>query len=459
MRTSATNVRTVELLGLDPATLDSMHGWRSDFGPAPSKLAAAIDRPATADLGTPLPSDAQSIEFHGSGFEGLHTSAVIARVDGTWHELTLDEEFAGGVRTALTPGDAGGELVGFRLAQPADVSARVEHRIGEGHTTAEARSIDVVLRSVETAAADGRSTTVDLQVERLRAANAVVAVQPDSALQITGSLLGVAILVTPPGPGQDAPLDAVVDPATARNATNGIIGLETSNGTLRVRPVAVVTRFPGAGARFAIVDIATLQPALDLLQPGAGTANELWLAADSADHERSISEALSGPGFESVEVDSRATRQAALATDPLAVATLLILSASALVAMVLGACAVLFGAAADSTDDRPLLRMLALERVGGRRLVTMVAGKSFAAICLAIPLGLVGGRWLLQIATRLVAVSATSGQPNPPLRLEVPWVAVASLSMVLLGVLGLGALMGALSARRVPHEDLMRGTT
>ncbi len=464
VRTSATNVQTVELLGIDPATLDNMHGWRSSFGPDPSRFASALDQPSPVGLGTPLPIDATSIEFRGSGFEGLHTSAVIARVDGTWHELTLDEEFSdeefgGGVRTTLTPGDAGGELVGFRLAQPADVSARMEHRIGEGDTTAAARSIDVLLHSVVTRDADGRYTGIDLQVERLRAANAILAVQPDAALQITGSLLGVAILVTPPGPGQDTPLAAVVDPATARSATNGVIVLETSNGILRVHPVEVATRFPGVGARFAIVDIATLQPALDLLQPGAGTANELWLAADTAANERLISEELSGPRFESVEVDSRSSRQAALANDPLAVVTLLILSASALVAIVLGACAVLFGAAADSNDDRPLLRMLALERVGGRRLVSMVAGKSFAAICLAIPLGLIGGRWLLQIATRLVAVSATSGRPNPPLRLDVPWAVIASLSTALLAVLGLGALVGAMSARRVPHEDLMRGTT
>jgi hypothetical protein len=148
-----------------------------------------------------------------------------------------------------------------------------------------------------------------------------------------------------------------------------------------------------------------------------------------------------------------------LATDPLAVVTLLILVASALVAIVLGACAVLFGAAAAATDDRPLLRMLALERVDRRRLVALVAGKSLAAVCLAVPLGLIGGRWLLEIATRLVAVSATSGSPNPPLRLAVPWIAVISLSVGLLVVLGLGALVGAMSARRVPDEDLMRGTT
>ncbi len=457
VRRSATGIQTVELLGVDPRTLNQLHGWRPSFGPGPAALAVALDAPSPTNLGTKLPADAIAIEFTGSGFEGLHTSAVVARVDGTWHEITLDEEFEGGVRAMLTPGDAGGELVGFRLAQPADVSARFEHHIGEANTSGAARAVDVELRRVQVAASDGSSTAIDMQVDRLRAPDATVEVQPDSAVRVTGSLLGVAILVTSPGPGSAEPLNAVMDPATARAAINGIVVAETSSGTLRLRPSVVVDRFPGAGARFAIVDIDALQPALDLLQPGAGTANELWLAADNAAHERLLAQHLDEPAFDTIEVDSRSTRQTALATDPLSIATLLILTASALIAIVLGACAVLFGAAADVSDDRPLLRMLALERVGGRRLVAMVAGKSFAAICLAIPLGLVAGRWLLEIATRLVEVSATSGRPNPPLRLAVPWFAVASLSVLLLLVLGLGAVAGARSARRIPHEDLMRG--
>ncbi len=116
--------------------------------------------------------------------------------------------------------------------------------------------------------------------------------------------------------------------------------------------------------------------------------------------ERALSERLSDTTFSSVDVDRRVARQTALATDPLAVVTLLILTASALVSLLLGACAVMFGAAADVGDDRPLLRVLALERVRGRRLVAMVAGKSVAAVLIAIPLGVIGGRWLLQIATR-----------------------------------------------------------
>ncbi len=459
VRRSATTTQTVELLGIDPATLGHLHGWRTSFGPEPVHLSKLIDEPSPASLGTALPPDATSIEFDGTGLEGLHTSAVIARVDGTWHEITLDEEFDGGVRTALTPGDAGGRLVGFRLAQPADVSARVEHHIGEGTTSEAARAIDVTLQRVQTLSSEGQATTIGLQVDRLRATDATVEPQSGTAVRVIGSLLGTAILVTPPGPGQQEPLDAVMDPVTASSAVGGIVAVQTSSGTLRVRPSAIVDRFPGVGARFAIMDISALQPALDLLQPGAGTANEVWLASDTPAHEHLLATQLGDPAFDSIQVDRRSSRQRSLASDPLAVVTLLILMASALVAIVLGACAVLFGAAAAATDDRPLLRMLALERVAGRRLVAMVAGKSLAAVCLAVPLGLIGGRWLLEIATRLVAVSATSGRPNPPLRLAVPWIAVMSLSVALLVVLGVGAAVGAMSARRVPDEDLMRGTT
>ncbi|HSB86316.1 MAG TPA: hypothetical protein VLD86_08410, partial [Ilumatobacteraceae bacterium] len=71
VRLSASNVQTVEVLGLDPSTLRSLHGWRDGFGPDPERLADDIDRPATSDLGSPLPADGVSIEFVGTGFEGL----------------------------------------------------------------------------------------------------------------------------------------------------------------------------------------------------------------------------------------------------------------------------------------------------------------------------------------------------------------------------------------------------
>ena len=90
----------------------------------------------------------------------------------------------------------------------------------------------------------------------------------------------------------------------------------------------------------------------------------------------------------------------------------------------------------------------------------MVAGKSFAAVLIAIPLGVIGGRWLLQIATRLVAVSATSIQPNPPLRLAVPWAVVLPLSVAPRVRARIRRRGGRdVERRRVPDEDLLRGTS
>ncbi len=313
VRRSATNVQTVELLGIDPATLGHLHGWRSSFGPDPVELAKSIDASTPSSFGTTLPDDATSIEFSGTGLEGLHTSAVIARTNGTWHEITLDDD----LHTALTPGDAGGELIGFRIAQPGDVSKLIEHHIGEGTTSLAAEAIDVVLTGVHTTTADGRSASIALQADRLRVADAVIEPRDDSSVRVTGSILGASILVTPSGPGQESPLRAVMDPITAGTAVDGIVALQTSSGTVRVQPTSIVDRFPGAGSRFAVIDIATLQPALDLLQPGAGTANELWLATDSGPHERLLAEQLGRSGFDTIEVDRRSSRQTALTTDPL----------------------------------------------------------------------------------------------------------------------------------------------
>ena len=320
------------------------------------------------------------------------------------------------------------------------MSARIEHHVGEGNTSAEARPVEIVLQHVQTLSADGRSAAIALSTDKWHAANATVEVQTDSAVKITGSLLGVAILVTPTGPGQDEPVNAIVDPVTAKTAQRwhrrggdqqrhrspppGRSRQTVSRSGWQIRDRR--RRHPAAGPRPVVARRRNLQRVVARQRLGGARA----IVGRGARQVR----------LSQIDVDRRSVRQQALATDPLSVVTLLILTASAIVAVLLGACAVLFGAAADATDDRPLLRMLALERVEGRRLVAMIAGKTLAVILLAIPLGLVAGRWLLGIATRLVAVSATSGRPNPALRLSVPWAIVVPLSFTLLVLLTGGAL-------------------
>jgi hypothetical protein len=41
----------------------------------------------------------------------------------------------------------------------------------------------------------------------------------------------------------------------------------------------------------------------------------------------------------------------------------------------------------------------------------------------------------------------------------VPWVALTAVSLMLVAVVGVGAAVGALTARHVPDDDLLRGTS
>ena len=68
------------------------------------------------------------------------------------------------------------------MAQPADVSARVEHHIGEGTTSEAAQAIDVTLQRVQTQSSGGQATAIGLPVDRLRAADAKVEPQSGSAI-------------------------------------------------------------------------------------------------------------------------------------------------------------------------------------------------------------------------------------------------------------------------------------
>ena len=74
---------------------------------------------------------------------------------------------------------------------------------------------------------------------------------------------------------------------------NGIVVVETSSGSA-ARPTGG-GRQPLPWSRREVRRSSTstpLQPAMDLLQPGAGTSNELWLAATLRHHERSLAASL-----------------------------------------------------------------------------------------------------------------------------------------------------------------------
>ena len=108
-------------------------------------------------------------------------------------------------------------------------------------------------------------------------------------------------------------------------ATTGKLAIQLPVGTLRLRVVGTVRHFPSILGPAVVVDRDALAVALHALQPGAGTANELWL--DTASRAQ-VADALAAPPFDTLDVESRAGLRHTLDADPLTRGTILLLLAA-----------------------------------------------------------------------------------------------------------------------------------
>ena len=460
---------TTEVLGLDPTTLAGLHGWRAEFGRSPIALASQLDMSPIEPLGTPLPQQARTLHVATSGLDATAVSVVTQRADGSWHEVSADYQRSGEWVVDLEAGDAGGRLVGFRIGQDIEAASRTEHHIGEGDTSVGALlvagSIDRVVwsdRNGEAALGDVGAQALSIDWPGLTISVGEISSKPDNdstgGVEVSLSIQGTSALLVPSPEELAEPLPAIVDPVTAGTARNGVVTLDSADGRLLVRPIAIVERFPGVATRFAVVDIDLLQPAFDLVQPGFGTANEVWIAADDVAAERAAASALSAdPALSVLEIDSRRERLTALRDDPLARSTLAILVGSALAAALLAGLALVVGALADATDDRALHRTLALEGVSARRLVGFQTAKTLGLVLMSVPVGIAGAAGMLRLVTRTVAVTAGAVAPEPALRLSLPMALAAATVLLFLVVAVVSAVLGALPLRRVPSSDLLRG--
>ncbi len=461
---------TTEVLGLDPTTLVGLHGWRDEFGSSPMALASQLDTSPIEPLGTPIPQEARTLHLSTSGLDATSVSVVAQRADGSWHEVSADYQRSGEWLVDLEAADAGGRLVGFRIGQDIEAASRTEHHIGEGDTSVGALLVAGSIDRVASSARDGEAALGDVGARALpidwsglTISVGEIAVKPDNdgsagGVEVSLSIQGTSALLVP-SPGELAePLPAIVDPVTAGTGRNGVVTLDSADGRLLVRPIAIVERFPGVSTRFAVVDIDLLQPAFDLVQPGFGTANEVWIAADSAAAERAASASLTAdPTLGVLEIDSRRERLTALRDDPLARSTLAILVGSALAAALLAGLALVVGALADATDDRALHRTLALEGVSARRLVGFQTAKTLGLVLMSVPVGIAGAAGMLRLVTRTVAVTAGAVAPEPALRLSLPMALAVSTVLLFLIVAVVSAVLGAMPLRRVPSSDLLRG--
>jgi hypothetical protein len=455
LRRSGTGGDGIDLIGLDPATLTSARSWRPDYGASPEQASQALTLPPPVPVGSIIPDGTTTLRAGVVGtWDGSELAFVLARADGTWHEELAAPDGQGRPTLVLEATDRGGRFIGFRVGQPASTTERIEHHVGEGNTGAPAASVALAFRDVIAVAASG-DVALPFEPSRFSSRQANVTVRDDGSMQVEVALQGSAALVLPT-PSRD-PLPALVDTVTASAAQDGIVTIDTSGSQIAFRVVGVAPLFPTASNRFIVTDVAHLRQHLDLAQPGFGTPTEVWLASDTSAHETELRQLLQKAPYQALKVDSRVERYDTLRTDPLSRMTLAVLLGSAALAGLLAAGALALNAVAERSEDEAFHRALALEGATHRVISKLVADRAMGLALVAVPVGLVGGGFLVSIIVDVVKISATAGTPQPPLRLFLPWLAIAAALGGVIALFSLTARLASRLARSIAPSDLLRG--
>jgi hypothetical protein len=455
LRRSGTGGDGIDLIGLDPATLASAHSWRPDYGASPVQASQALTLPPPVPVGSTIPDGTTSLRAGVVGtWDGSELAFVLARADGTWHEELAAPDGQGRPTLVLEATDRGGRFIGFRVGQPASTTERIEHHVGEGNTGAPAASVALAFRDVIAVAASG-DVALPFEPSRFSSRQANVTARADGSMQVDVALQGSAALVLPT-PSPD-PLPALVDTVTASAAQDGIVTIDTSGSQIAFRVVGVAPLFPTASNRFIVTDVSHLRQHLDLAQPGFGTPTEVWLAADTSVHEKALRLLLHEAPYRALKVDSRMERYDTLRTDPLSRMTLAVLLGSAALAALLAAGALALNAVAERSEDEAFHRALALEGASHRVISKLVADRAMGLALVAVPVGLVGGGFLVSIIVDVVKISATAGTPEPPLRLFLPWLSIATALIGVIALFSVTSRVASRLARSIAPSDLLRG--
>jgi hypothetical protein len=341
------------------------------------------------------------------------------------------------------------------MGQPGTDSAKIEHHLGEGNTSAEFFTATVSLDRVEALDPTGGSRDVDVDWTSLGSDGAIVSQRPHG-LSVALKLQGSTALVLPSTAASLDGMEAIVDPTTAAAAENGNVVIDVPGPTrMTLHIAAVAKRFPGAPARFIVVDRRQLVRAFDLLNPGYGTATELWLAVPAA-HEAQLAAALREAPYDQLVITRRSAVEDALRSNPLSRFTLGLFAVAGLVAGLLAIAATHLATQSDAAEQSPLHRALAAEGVAPRALSRMVRIASSAIAIVAILIGVVGAVVLLRTVTQVIAVTANSSVPDPPL---LPSVSAVQLVIAIVAITVpclLAAALAARAARRAAEGDLLR---
>jgi ABC-type antimicrobial peptide transport system permease subunit len=122
-------------------------------------------------------------------------------------------------------------------------------------------------------------------------------------------------------------------------------------------------------------------------------------------------------------VSSRAAEEHRLRTDPLAHATVVALGAAALVALGLALIGFWLAIASELGDERSDFFDLEAQGMSPESLRRQLRARAAILVAVGICGGIALAALLSQLVVSLVQIAATTGVPEPPLRLDPAWLA------------------------------------
>ena len=449
LRTSAGITRlagvtdSVPVVAVDSAALPLAHDWRRTTGSSESAAALASALRGTSSRAPELSAGAvpRTIEFAARGANAEATFTAWLRT-GAGREVTVTLEPRGNRLVGTIPalGEQPVQLVAIGVDESADYATRHAHTVGEGNTDVPVLSGRIILGPPVVAGVAPRWSWAGwgslLGSVRSRT----------DSLSLSYKIISAPVIAAPDFAAvRAAAVPVAVDPQTAREAHNGLLQLAIDpSTTVTARLVATLPRLPTAPGRFVLADRAAFAAALDLRDPGTNPS-EFWVLASSAVLDR----ALAAPPFTQLTVTRRSALQADLDSDPVGRGARLVLVVVALLALAVGAVALIllvFGERRDGAGE-----LYAWEADGTRpsTLRRMLLVRMAAVAAVAVPVGVVAGLVLARVGTSLVAVDASGGTPTPPLAVTLGsvWTPLA-----LLAGIGVGLLLGWVVAARSLRE-------
>ena len=257
-----------------------------------------------------------------------------------------------------------------------------------------------------------------------------------------------------PSPGDE--ILAVVASSSFLEATGAIVGEDLSASILGVglmlRIVGSVDAFPtlDPAEPFLLVDGETRDLQRLDTSGRVAPASEAWLSVDPSEAEQ-VAATLAGSGFDAAQVVGRDALTQALATDPVPLGVIGVLSLGSIAAMAFAAIGFLVSATISTNERRGEFALLRALGLSDRQLTLWLALENTFLLVVGLVLGSALGLLLAWLVLPFVTLTGNGAAAVPAPVIVIPWGSIAPI-WILAGVLLLATVVAV--RRQLPSNAI-----